>query len=154
MENTSILFTSSDLGIGYTLQDCCNSLTHLNNWQERYRQLFKLASKIIPLSDDLKLDKYLVKGCENSVWLHHYFDNVEQKHYFLADSNSKIIQGLLVIILSAVNGQTAKVILSIQLEPLLLSLQLGKYLTPSRANGLVSVMNKIQEFVKESSRAK
>lgn len=139
-------FTRSGPGIDTSLEDVCDSLASLKNWTERYRQIFKLADMITPMSSELRLDTNLVEGCESPVWLVHYFDTDEQKHYFVADSDSKIIKGLLFLILSGCNGQTSERISEIELRSLLKQLDLGKYLTPSRTNGLVSVMEKISSF--------
>ena len=135
---------SESLGIDYTLQAACQSLAELKNWSERYRQLFKLADRITPLDNQWRIESNLVEGCESPVWLIHHYDQQQQKHYFLADSDSKIIKGLLVLILCSCNGQNAESIASFQLEPLLKNLDLGKYLTPSRTNGLLSVFAMIQ----------
>ena len=139
-------FSESNLGIEFTLNQACHSLSELKNWSERYRQLFILANRITPLDEQWRVDSNLVEECESPVWLIHHYDLEQQKHYFLADSNSKIIKGLLVLILCSCNGQSKESIATIQLEPLLKQLDFGKYLTPSRSNGLLSVMAKIQAF--------
>jgi len=64
----------------------------------------------------------------------------------MADSDSKIIKGLLVLILSACNGQQTIEIAEIDLRTMLEQLDFGKYLTPSRSNGLLSVMQTIQNY--------
>lgn len=140
-------FSDSHIGIDITMEQVCQSLTELDHWSERYRQLFILADKNNVLDKPYRQEQYLVDGCENSVWLLHYHEPQQDKHYFVADSDSKIIRGLLVLILSGCNGQKADDIISIQLQPLLKQLDFGKYLTPSRTNGLLSVMDKIRSCI-------
>jgi cysteine desulfuration protein SufE len=146
MNNESLSFYESTLGTDLTIDDINHSLGLLSNWTDRYRQLFKLADEINSLPEDYKNDSYLVEGCENAVWLHHYFDQSSNKHYFRTDSDSKIIRGLLVIVLSTCNQQSSNVILAVDLNVILQQLNFGKYLTPSRTNGLLSVMEEIKGY--------
>ena len=139
-------FSESTLGIDYTIKDALDSFSTSKNWTERYRQLFKLADKIIPIEEQCRKDENLVEGCENSVWLIHYFDQTQQKHFVMADSDSKIIKGLLVLILCACNGQSSETILAFDLGPMLADLDFGKYMTPSRTSGLLSVIHKLQNL--------
>ena len=144
MNITPLAFSESTLGTELTIDGITQTLGQLNNWTDRYRQLFKLANQLIPLADNYKVDSHLVEGCESAVWLHHHFDLQSNKHYFLADSDSKIIKGLLVIVLSTCNQQTSETILAVDLQTIIEQLNFGKYLTPSRTNGLLSVMVEIK----------
>ncbi len=144
-------FSKSQLGVDITISELSRSLSNLDNWMQRYRQLFKLADLIIPLEDIWKVDKYLIEGCENPVWLIHHYDSIQMKHYFMADSDSKIIKGLLALLLAACNGHKGDEIVTFDLKLLLEKLDFGKYLTPSRTNGLLSVMNKIFNYCNNST---
>jgi len=146
MDSLPYPFSESKLGIKLTIDEFSTSLSSLKNWTERYRQLFKLADFIIPLEDKWRIDDYLVEGCENPVWLIYQYDKEQQKHYFMADSDSKIIKGLLTLILSACNGQQTKTIQGFDLESTINNLDFGKYLTPSRTNGLLAVMAEIRDY--------
>ncbi|MFT5520623.1 MAG: cysteine desulfuration protein SufE [Enterobacterales bacterium] len=146
MSTLPLAFLESTLGTDLNIDDINHNMGLLNNWTDRYRQLFKLANELIPLPEDYKNASYLVEGCENAVWLHHYFDQQSNKHYFMADSESKIIKGLLVIILSSCNQQSSSTILAVDLNTILQQLDFGRYLTPSRTNGLLSVMDKIKGY--------
>ncbi|MFT5451002.1 MAG: sulfur transfer protein SufE [Enterobacterales bacterium] len=146
MNTAPLSFFKSTLGTELTIGDINHSLGQMENWTDRYRQLFKLANQLTALPEDSKNDSHLVEGCESAVWLHHYFDPQSDKHYFLADSDSKIIKGLLVIVLSTCNQQSSKSILAVDLNTIFQQLNFGKYLTPSRTNGLLSVMDEIKAY--------
>ena len=146
MSSLPLPFSESELGNGYSLEEAVESLTILKDWTQRYRQLFKLAAKIKPLQEQYKLEKHLVEGCESQVWMLHHFDRQHQKHYFIADSESKIIKGLLVLVLCSCSNKTTEELRTVNFEKLLKSLDFGKYLTPSRSNGLLSVIKKMQAF--------
>lgn len=147
MQTLPYPFSESTLGINFTIKDALASFSKSKNWVDRYRQLFKLADMIVPIEEDWRIEKNLVEGCESPVWLIHHFDQTQQLHYVVADSDSKIIKGLLVLILCNCNGQSSNTILEFDLEPMLVNLDFGKYLTPSRASGLLSVIHKIKNSV-------
>ena len=146
MQSLPYPFSESTLGIDFTIKDALDSFSKSKNWVERYRQLFKLADRNFPIDEQWRKKEYLIEGCESPVWLIHHFDTKQQRHFVLADSDSKIIKGLLVLILCACNGQSSETILAFQLEPMLTKLDFGKYLTPSRASGLLSVIQKLQHY--------
>lgn len=146
MNTAPLSFLKSTLGTDLTIDDINHSLGLLHNWTDRYRELFKLANELVALPEAYKNDEHLVEGCENAVWLHHYFDQQSNKHYFMADSDSKIIKGLLVIVLSTCNQQASNTILAVDLHNILQQLNFGKYLTPSRTNGLLAVMDEIKAY--------
>ena len=140
-------FSKSTLGINFTIKDALDSFSKSKNWVDRYRQLFTLADKNVPIDEQWRKDEYLIEGCESPVWLIHHFDTEQQRHFILADSDSKIIKGLLVLIICACNGQSSESILAFKLEPMLVNLDFGKYLTPSRSSGLLSVIHKIKNSI-------
>ncbi|PCJ49228.1 MAG: Fe-S metabolism protein SufE [Gammaproteobacteria bacterium] len=143
-------FHDTDLDFALDLGQVISSLTQLSNWTERYRQLFKLANKLPPLAEEYRLEENMVEGCESPVWLIHFYCSDTNKHYFKADSDSKVVKGLLVIILAACNNQTRTTIETTDLEAILKRINFGKYLTPSRTNGLFSVMTRIEELSRGS----
>jgi len=145
MANIPSPFAESNLGIDFNYTDVGHAMAELGNWTERYKLLFQLVNRINSLDETYKIDNNLIEECESPVWLlhHHYQDH----HYFVADSDSKVIRGLLVIILCCCNGKHRDEILQLELELILKQLDLGKYLTPSRSNGLMSVMKQIKKSV-------
>ncbi|MCP3675455.1 MAG: SufE family protein [Gammaproteobacteria bacterium] len=147
MQTLPYPFSESTLGIDFKITDALDSFSKSKDWVDRYRQLFKLADRNIPIEDQWRKDEYLVEGCESPVWLMHHFDARQQRHFIIADSDSKIIKGLLVLILCNCNGQSSDTILEFNLEPMLVNLDFGKYLTPSRTSGLLTVINKIKNSV-------
>lgn len=115
-----------------------------SNWQSQYR-LITQWGKLIQQKPELRNPENLVKGCEVSAWLAHREER--GVHHFAFDSDSRVINGLAVLLLAQVQGKTTLEVREVDFEQLLLSVGLEKHLTPSRNNGLHALVIKIQEFV-------
>ena len=121
-----------------------SELIATNNWQAQYR-LITQWGKLIQPKADLRIAKYLLQGCEVSAWLAHNSDN--GVHYFAFDSDSRVINGLAVLLLSQVNGKTTAEIRVINFTHLLAEVGLEKHLTPSRNNGLRAIIARVESLM-------
>lgn len=114
------------------------------DWQTKYRLLMQLGKKLPPLPESLRKKEYLIPGCESQAWLFHYQDPNNHKHYFVMDSEARIVKGLLAILLAMVNAQTSTELQSQKLEQDFDALGLRPYLSQSRSNGLNQMFLKIK----------
>lgn len=114
------------------------------NWQAQYR-LITQWGKLIQPKPELRVHENLLRGCEVSAWLAHFHH--EGVHSFAFDSDSRVINGLAVLLLAQVNGKTRAEINAIEFSTLLASAGLEKHLTPSRNNGLRAIVSKVSELV-------
>ena len=119
-------------------------LMSTNNWQSQYR-LITQWGKLIQQKPELRIPEYLVKGCEVSAWLAHTEDS--GIHRFAFDSDSRVINGLAVLVLSQVHNKTTRDIDAVDFTQLLVDVGLEKHLTPSRNNGLRALIVKILELI-------
>ena len=115
-----------------------------NNWQAQYR-LITQQGKLIQHKPELRNADNVVKGCEVSAWLAHI--EGDGLHYFAFDSDSRVINGLAVLLLAQVQGKTTLDVRELDFEKLLLSVGLEKHLTPSRNNGLRSIIARVNKCV-------
>ena len=109
------------------------------NWQQQYRLIIQWG-KLIQPKPEIRLPANLIKGCELPVWLVHELRG--DQHYFAFDSDSSVMNGLVVLLLVQLNGKTSAQIVA---QPLLQSLRdLGfeKHLTPSRKNGFNRIIER------------
>jgi cysteine desulfuration protein SufE len=113
------------------------------SWQTQYR-LITQWGKLIQPKPALRTAENLLKGCEVSAWLAHAEKN--GTHSFAFDSDSRVINGLAVLLLSQVNGKAIAEINKINFKQILLAVGLEKHLTPSRNNGLQAIISKLNEF--------
>lgn len=121
------------------LQQQLEQILQANNWEARYRLLMKLGTaENLPFDEHHKIDEHLVSGCESKVWL--TYKSVEGKHIIQATSDSKIVRGLLVIILNEMNLLGLD---RFNLTDSLSKYQLANHLSESRSNGLAQIYRDI-----------
>ena len=118
------------------------------SWQEKYKYLMQLSKQSPNFDMAWKQEAAKIEGCDSQAWLHHRM--IDDKHYFLAHSEARIIQGFMCVILSLVQGQSTSVILELDLAQHLSELGLMSQLSPSRTNGLMSMIQQIQRQVQDS----
>ena len=111
--------------------------------EETFKALVALSKRLTRLSAEEKTEDNRVKGCESSVWL--IIDDKDNTHSIKADSDAKLMRGVLVAILSLVQGKTKTERQKMDLKEELESLNLGSYLTQSRANGVLAIIENIKK---------
>jgi cysteine desulfuration protein SufE len=114
------------------------------NWQHQYR-LITQWGKLIQPKPAIRTAEYLIKGCELPVWLLHEY--ICEHHYFCFDSDSRVINGLAVLLLVQLNGKTTDELKAIDVELNLRNLGLEKHLTPSRNNGVNAIIKRCLELI-------
>lgn len=114
------------------------------DWQSKYRLLMQLGKKLPGIPEKIRHTENLVRGCESRAWLMHYHDHTTGKHYFLMDSEARIVKGLLAIMLSFVNGLTDQEFKQLDLQHAFDALNLKPYLSQSRSNGLTAMLLRIK----------
>jgi cysteine desulfuration protein SufE len=122
-------------------------ISQTKDWQSRYRVLMQLGKKLPPLPEKMKQAELLVKGCESRAWLLHYHDKAKDKHFFVLDSEARIVKGLMAIMLCLINGMTSTEIKKFDLAHQFEQLNLKPYLSQSRGNGLTAMINHITNCI-------
>ncbi|CAM3843542.1 SufE family protein [Rheinheimera salexigens] len=123
-------------------------ISQTKDWQSRYRVLMQLGRKLPALPEKMKQADLLVKGCESRAWLLHYHDKANNKHFFVLDSEARIVKGLMAIMLCLVNGMSTAELTNFDLSHQFEQLNLKPYLSQSRGNGLTAMINHIKSCVK------
>lgn len=119
--------------------------SRIKSWDSRHREIMLLGKQLDRLDKSLRDSQSLISGCESSAWL--VMQNKSQGVYnFQADSDAKIIRGLLVIVLAAFNGKTAMQIESFDINNYFERLGLMHHLSPSRGNGILAIVAKIRSL--------
>lgn len=121
-----------------------NLFATTQGWQNQYR-LITQWGKLIGPKPSIRIEANLIRGCELPVWLKHQRNNLLNEFHF--DSDSRVINGLVSLILVVVNGKTSVELKAIDLNQQLLDLGLEKHLTPSRNNGLRSIIAAIEQAI-------
>lgn len=119
-------------------------LVAAGDWQHQYR-LITQWGKLVHPKPDLRIPANQVKGCELPVWLAH--DLADDAHYFSVDSDSRVINGLAVLLVVQFNGKTTDELTHLDVEFTLRNLGLEKHLTPSRNNGFKAMIQRCTELM-------
>ncbi|CAH9060482.1 Sulfur acceptor protein CsdE [Pseudoalteromonas holothuriae] len=127
-----------------TYQEIHDKLTSTSSWQQSYREIMLLGKQLPNLPNALKTEQAQVKGCESNVWLHVELDESQQHMLLVGDSDTRIVKGLLAIVLSLYNSKTPTQAAKIDAYQEFESLGLIKHLSPSRGNGIKAIVDRIQ----------
>ncbi|AEP29502.1 SufE family protein [Brumicola nitratireducens] len=127
-----------------TSQEIVEDLAFFDDWEQRYQFIIDLGKQIPGLSDEAKTPDKIVKGCQSSVWLDYTLQ--DGRYQFDVDSDAVIVQGLLVLVLSAYHDKTAQEILSFDMDAYFKELDLEGHITPTRGNGLRAIVGKIRQI--------
>jgi len=118
-----------------------------DDWEDRYRYIIDLGRKLPPLPDDFKTEATKVRGCMSQVWMvPGHPEGDLQKFAFAADSDAHIVKGLIAVLGVLFSGKSASVINGIDTESAFQQLGLDQHLSPTRRNGLVSMVQKIKSY--------
>jgi len=123
-----------------------DEFSRFGDWFEIYAHLIDLGKSLEGLDPQLKNDKYSISGCQSQVWIK--AENIGDKIHYVADSDSLITKGILSVVLRVLNDQSKSDIINADLF-FIEEIGLGTNLSPSRLNGLNSIINKIRILAKE-----
>jgi cysteine desulfuration protein SufE len=118
--------------------------TAIKSWEERYKKVIDIGKTLKPLDKEIYDDKFLVKGCQSQVWLHakKTDDGLVE---LMADSDAMIVKGLVAILLQVYSMATPDDILK-NPPQFIADLGFQSHLSPSRANGLMSMVKQIMLY--------
>ena len=124
-------------------EEIIDEFSMFDDWMERYEYIIDLG-KSLPLIDSrFKLDENLIKGCQSKVWLHSNLQN--DKLVFTADSDAILTKGIVALLLRVFSDQKAADILAADTN-FIDEIGLKEHLSPTRANGLVSMLKLIKIY--------
>ncbi len=116
----------------------------LEDWEERYDFIIDLGRELPAMSDPLKTEQNIVKGCMSQVWLVTEKTDSSESMQIQADSDSIIVKGLIVLLLSFYRDKTPAQVATDDVEGFLSTLGLNQHLSPQRRNGLFSMVKRLR----------
>ncbi|ASP38480.1 Fe-S cluster assembly protein SufE [Bacterioplanes sanyensis] len=134
--------TATRFGRDITTDDILDTLGFFDDWEERYKYIIDLGKQLPAMDDSKKTDDYLLRGCQSQVWIDHH--QQDGTLVFEADSDAHIVRGLLAVVLTAYNYKTPAEVLAFDMEAFFADIDLIKHLSPTRGNGLRSMVEKIR----------
>lgn len=118
-----------------------------DDWLDKYEYLIELGKSLKDYPEDKKTDDRLVKGCQSRVWID--FSMKDGRIFFNADSDAIITKGIISLLVRIYSGRTPEEILSSDFS-VVEKIGLKENLSPTRANGLVSMIAMIRRIAAEN----
>ena len=113
-----------------------------DEWLDKYEYLIELGKNLAPYPEEAKTDDRLIKGCQSRVWLDWKMEG--GRLYFSADSDAIITKGIISLLISVYSGRTPEEIAGDDFS-FLGRIGLKENLSPTRANGLVSMIQTVRK---------
>ncbi len=114
-----------------------------DDWMERYEYIIDLGKSLPIIEAQYKLDENLIKGCQSKVWL--YSELKDETITFTADSDAILTKGIVALLLRVYSDQKPVDILNANTD-FIDKIGLKEHLSPTRANGLVSMVKQIKLY--------
>ncbi|MDG1348825.1 MAG: SufE family protein [Flavobacteriales bacterium] len=113
------------------------------DWMQKYEYLIDLGKDLAPIKEQYKIEDNLIKGCQSRVWLH--AEHTDGKIIFTADSDAIMTKGIIAILITVLSGQSPQNIADAKLD-FINEIGLKDQLSPTRANGLVSMIKQMKIY--------
>ena len=120
------------------------------DWSERYQYLIDLGRKLPPFPEDWKTEEHRLHGCQSMVWI--VAEGDADRLEFHSVSDSSIVSGLIYLALRVYSGRSAKEILATTPD-YIATIGLARHLSPTRSNGLASLLAFIQDTARRHAPA-
>lgn len=124
-------------------QQIVEDFSQFDEWLDKYEYLIELGKNLEPFPDDKKTEDRLIKGCQSRVWLD--CEKRDGRLWFTADSDAIITKGIISLLIDVYSGCTPEEIAGDDFA-FLEEIGLRENLSPTRANGLVSMIQTIKRF--------
>lgn len=117
-----------------------------DDWMDKYEYIIELGKSLEPYPEEKKTEDRLIKGCQSRVWLDARKE--DGKIWFSADSDAIITKGIISLLIGIYSGASAEEILASDFS-FVEKIGLSANLSPTRANGLVSMIETIRRMAAE-----
>lgn len=123
-------------------EEVVEEFSTFDEWLDKYEYLIDMGKSLESYPEEEKTDDKLIKGCQSRVWLD--YEVKDGRIFFNADSDAIITKGIISLLISIYSGRTSEEILGSDFS-VIERIGLKENLSPTRANGLVSMIAKIRE---------
>ncbi|MEO0412142.1 MAG: SufE family protein [Pseudomonadota bacterium] len=128
-----------------SFEDIRETLDLLDDWEERYRYIIDLGRSVPAFEAALKVPELKVRGCSSQVWIKGDWTSGGELN-LSGDSDAHIVRGLMAVLFALFSGKTAQQVIGIDARAELDALGLASALSPTRTNGLFSMVERIQSL--------
>jgi cysteine desulfuration protein SufE len=124
-------------------EEIIEEFAFFEDWMQRYEHMIALGKSLPLIDPQYKTDEFIIKGCQSKVWLHAELQ--DGKVMLTADSDAIITKGIVALLIRVFSGQSPEAIVNADLA-FVDEIGLKEHLSPTRANGLVSMIKQIKLY--------
>jgi len=124
-------------------EEIIDEFSMFEDWMQRYEYIIELGKSLPIIDAKYQVEENLIKGCQSQVWLH--AENVNGNVVFTANSDAILTKGIIAILIRVFSNQKPKDIVEAELS-FIDEIGLKEHLSPTRANGLVSMIKQIRIY--------
>ncbi len=129
-------------------QELIEEFSYFDNWIDRYQYIIDLGRRLPDFPESEMTEANKIKGCQSQVWFVASKD--DDRLRFRAISDAAIVSGLIAMLLRIYNGRRPQEILESPAD-FVAALELEQHLSPTRSNGLASMLQAIRAFAGNAS---
>ena len=129
------------------INELIEDFSFFDSWEDKYQYLIDLGRNVPQMDEALKTEENKMKGCQSLVYFYQYY-NEDGTITFLANSDAAIVQGLIALMLKVFSGKKPQEILDTNIN-FLEQIGLNDHLSPTRKNGLSSLVSSIKNSAQE-----
>ena len=134
------------MGQNKEIDELIENFSFFESWEDKYQYLIDMGRNVPPMADDLKIDENKLRGCQSVVYFSNTY-NDDGTITFMANSDAAIVQGLIALMLKVFSEKQPQEILDIDIN-FLKQIGLDEHLSPTRKNGLSSLVSSIKNTAK------
>lgn len=124
-------------------EEIIDEFSMFDDWMQRYEYIIELGKSLPLIDEKYQVEENLIKGCQSRVWLH--AENKDNVVVFTANSDAILTKGIIALLIRVFSGQKAEEILEVDMS-FIDEIGLKEHLSPTRANGLVSMIKQIKMY--------
>ncbi len=114
-----------------------------DDWMDKYSLIIDMGNTLEPMAEEDKVPQNIIEGCQSRVWITARMENGKVR--FSGESDAIIVRGIVSLLLRVLDNQTPQTILDTDLY-FLKEIGLQEHLSPTRSNGLVSMLRQMKLF--------
>ena len=128
------------------IDELIEDFSFFESWEDKYQYLIDMGRNVPQMADDLKIDENKLRGCQSIVYFSNSY-NDDGTITFMANSDAAIVQGLIALMLKVFSEKKPQEILDTDIS-FLKQIGLDEHLSPTRKNGLSSLVSSIKNAAK------
>lgn len=126
-----------------TQEEIIGEFSMFDDWMQRYEYIIELGKSLPLIDEQYKTEENIIKGCQSKVWV--YAEEKDGDVIFTADSDAILTKGIIAILIRAFSNHSPQEILEASTD-FIDEIGLKEHLSPTRANGLVSMIKQIKLY--------